>query len=182
MRRWRSSDASWTTSSTSPARAPRRARPPSPSTCGSTRSWPLASRRHGAGPGSGAARKDTVDRAAAALLADAGGLGGVEGQAPTGTDDVFGAYLRAKKAAEDDLRARELDWTVLRPGRLTDGAGTGRVTLDYRVPSGSVARADVAAVLLALLHRPYTAGLTAELIEGTVPVVTAIDALAEDPH
>ena len=87
----------------------------------------------GAGPGSGIARKDTVDRAAAGLLADGAEQAGVRryvlvssmgagAPPPPGTDEVFAAYLVAKRAAELDLRTRDLDWTILRPGGLTDDA------------------------------------------------------------
>src|SRR6266566_1363593 len=92
----------------------------------------------GAGPGSGAPRKDTVDRAASVLLADAAEQAGVRrflqisalgaGAPPRpGTDDVWAAYVAAKSAAEADLRARDLDWIILRPGGLTNEPGTGRV-------------------------------------------------------
>ncbi|MEV6205932.1 NAD(P)H-binding protein [Kitasatospora sp. NPDC051914] len=144
----------------------------------------------GAGPGSGAARKDTVDRAAAVLLADAAELAGVrrylmistvgaDAAAPDGADPVFGAYLRAKGAADDDLRARAaLDWTVLRPGPLTDGPGTGRVLLAERTGRGRVPREDVAAVLAALLTEPAPAvGRTLELAAGEQPVAEAVAAL-----
>lgn len=129
----------------------------------------------GAGPGSGAARKDTVDRAAAALFAEAAERAGVRrhvqisamgldraGRMPA--DDVFAVYLRAKAAAEDDLRARDLDWTILRPGRLTDGPPTGRVQLAQHVNSGPISRADVAAVVLQLLDDPGTIHQTLELV------------------
>jgi uncharacterized protein YbjT (DUF2867 family) len=139
----------------------------------------------GAGPGSGAARKDTVDRAAAALLADAAertgvrryllvSSVGVESAPPPGTDEVFAAYLRAKAAAEADITARDLDWTILRPGRLTDDPGTGFVQLERRVPRGSIPRDDVAAVLVALLDEPASAGLVLELVLGDVPVAEAV--------
>jgi len=144
----------------------------------------------GAGPGSGAERKDTVDRAAAGLLADGAAQAGVrryvlissmgvDGEPPEGTDGVFAAYLRAKAASEADLRERDLDWTVVRPGRLTDDAATGTVRLDASVPRGDVPRADVAAVLAAVLHRPDTAGLVLELTTGVVPVEAAVAAVAE---
>jgi uncharacterized protein YbjT (DUF2867 family) len=144
----------------------------------------------GAGPGSGAERKDTVDRGAAALLADAAAQAGVRryvlvssvgagAEPPAGTDEVFAAYLRAKTAAEEDLRARDLDWTVLRPGGLTDDPGTGHVRLGPEIPRGKVPRDDVAAVLVALLDEPRTAGLTLELSEGAVPVAAAIAAALE---
>ncbi|MFC3502973.1 SDR family oxidoreductase [Micromonospora krabiensis] len=141
----------------------------------------------GAGPGSGAARKDTVDRAAAALLADAAQHAGVrryllvssmgvEGPPAPDTDPVFAAYLRAKKAAEDDLTARDLDWTVLRPGRLTDDPPTGRIALARHVDRGAVSRADVARVLVALLDRPASAGRILELVGGDTPLDDAVTA------
>ncbi|MET8310675.1 NAD(P)H-binding protein [Micromonospora sp. NPDC005173] len=141
----------------------------------------------GAGPGSGAARKDTVDRAAAALLADAATRAGVRryllvssmgvnNPPAAGTDEVWAAYLRAKRAAEDDLPGRDLDWTVLRPGRLTDDEPTGRITLTRHAGRGAVTRADVAQVLVALLDEPRTAGATLELVNGPTPIADAIGA------
>jgi uncharacterized protein YbjT (DUF2867 family) len=140
----------------------------------------------GAGPGSGAARKDTVDRAACALFADAAELAGVrrflvvsamgaDSAPPPGTDPVFAAYLRAKGAADADVRARAgLDWTILRPGRLTNAPAAGQVTLAPVTGRGEVTRDDVAAVLAALTDEPRTAGLTLELIGGNVPVAEAV--------
>ena len=142
----------------------------------------------GAGPGSSVERKDTVDRGAAVLLADAAVDAGVRryllvssmgagADPPAGTDEVFAAYLRAKTAAEQDVLARsELDVTVLRPGHLTDGPGTGRVRLGASVPRGDVPRDDVAAVLVALLDEPRSAGATLELVSGDVPVTEAVSA------
>ncbi|MEV5136419.1 NAD(P)H-binding protein [Streptomyces syringium] len=144
----------------------------------------------GAGPGSGIERKDTVDRAAASLFADAAQAAGVrryvivssmgaDREPPADTDPVFAAYLRAKGAADDDVRSRAgLDWTVLRPGRLTDDPGTGRVTLAESTGRGEVTRDDVAAVLAALLAEPDTAGRTLELIGGDIPVEQAVKTIA----
>ncbi|MER6395595.1 SDR family oxidoreductase [Kitasatospora sp. NPDC059973] len=144
----------------------------------------------GAGPGSGADRKNTVDRDGAVLLADAAELAGVrryliissmgaDAQAHYPADPVFETYLRAKGAADDAVRARTaLDWTVLRPGRLTDGAGTGLVRLAPSVERGAVDRADVAAVLAELLHEAGTAGQTLELVAGNASVAEAVAAAA----
>ncbi|MGW3890080.1 NAD(P)H-binding protein [Micromonospora chokoriensis] len=143
----------------------------------------------GAGPGSGAARKDTVDRAAAALLADAATRAGirryllvssmgVDDPPAAGTDDVWAAYLRAKRAAEDDLRDRDLDWTVLRPGRLTDDPPTATVALTRHAGRGAISRADVAHVLAALLDEPRTTGATLELVAGPTPITDAVQAAA----
>ncbi|GGQ66070.1 NAD(P)H-binding protein [Kitasatospora griseola] len=144
----------------------------------------------GAGAGSGAARKETVDRGACVLFADAAEAAGVrrfvvvssmgaDREPPAGTDPVFAAYLRAKAAADADVRSRPgLDWTILRPGGLTDRPGTGRVTLAAATGRGEVSRDDVAAVLAALLDEPRTAGLTLELVGGNSPVDEAVSALA----
>jgi uncharacterized protein YbjT (DUF2867 family) len=144
----------------------------------------------GAGPGSGATRKDTMDRWGAALLADAAqqvgvrryllvSSMGVDRADRPDTDPVFAAYLRAKAASEEDLRRRDLDWTILRPGRLTDEPGAGRVHLaPPPVPYGAVPRDDVAAVLVALLGRPETHGLTVELVAGDTPIDEAVARLS----
>ena len=144
----------------------------------------------GAGPGSGAARKDTVDRAAAAALADAASHAGVHRyilvssmgageEPPEDASEAFAAYLRAKTASERYLAGHELDWTILRPGRLTDEPGTGRVRLDTEAPPGSVPRDDVAAVIAALLHEPLSSGLILELVSGDVPIEAAVAAVTE---
>lgn len=144
----------------------------------------------GAGPGSGIARKETVDRAAAGLLADAAQAAGVRryllvssfgaaAEPPPGTSEVFAVYLRAKAASEADLVGRDLDWTILRPGSLTDEAGTGTVTLATSTERGDVPRDDVAAVLLALLDEPATARTTLELIGGDTPIAEAVARVAQ---
>ncbi|WP_369145923.1 NAD(P)H-binding protein [Streptomyces sp. R44] len=142
----------------------------------------------GAGPGSGAARKDSVDRAAAVLFADAAERAGVRrylvvssmgADASHPGDDIFDAYLRAKGAADDDIRSRTaLEWTILRPGSLTDDAGTGMVRLEAHTGRGPVPRDDVAATLAELLDTPATAGLTLELIAGSVPLSVAVKDVA----
>ena len=146
----------------------------------------------GGGPNSGIARKDTVDRAAAVLLADAAEAAGVRpyllvssmgvdtvagGATPEGVDEVFVAYLRAKLAAEENVLPRTgLDTTVVRPGRLTDDPGTGRVRLDRHVERGDVPRDDVAAVLVALLDAPRN-GAVIELVSGDTPIPEAVAAV-----
>lgn len=142
----------------------------------------------GAGPGSGAARKETVDKAAAILFADAAVQAGVRrflivssmGADPSQQgDEVFDVYLRAKGEADEYVRNLDgLDWTILRPGRLTDDAGTGLVHLAAHTGRGPIPRDDVAAVLAELLDTPATAGLTLELISGKVPVSVAVKSVA----
>ncbi|MER7676964.1 NAD(P)H-binding protein [Streptomyces sp. NPDC096934] len=140
----------------------------------------------GAGSGSLITRKGTVDLGAAVMFADAAETAGVrrfivvsamrvEQEPPQGTDPGFAAYLRAKGAADADVRARTgLDWTILRPGRLTDEPGTGLVTLAESTGRADITRDDVAAVLVGLLDEPATAGRTLELIGGDTPVTSAV--------
>jgi uncharacterized protein YbjT (DUF2867 family) len=142
----------------------------------------------GAGPGSGTARKDTVDRGAAALFAEAAERAGVRRHIQVGSigadnpenpdvTEEFRAYLRAKRAAEDDLKARDLDWTILRPGQLTDDPGTGRVLLAEQADRGPIPRDDVAAVLVGLLETPASVHRTLTLVSGETSIDEAISAL-----
>ena len=142
----------------------------------------------GAGPGSGTDRKDTVDKGAAVLFADAAVRAGVRrfvvvssmGADPKHEgDEVFDAYLRAKGAADEYVRGLDaLDWTILRPGMLTNDAGTGQVRLEAHTGRGPIPRDDVAAALAELLDTPATAGLTLELISGSAPVSVAVKSVA----
>jgi uncharacterized protein YbjT (DUF2867 family) len=102
---------------------------------------------------------------------------GTEGADPD-SNDVFQVYLRAKGAADDDLRARTgLEWTVVRPGRLTDDEPSGRVNLGEGLDHGSVTRRDVAAVLAELLVTGAGRGRTVDLVAGEMPVEQAVAAL-----
>ncbi|MGY1602716.1 SDR family oxidoreductase [Geodermatophilus sp. SYSU D00815] len=145
----------------------------------------------GAGPGSGEARKHTVDHAAAVLLADAAERAGVRPYVlvssmgveqarkgtPAGMDPVFAVYLQAKLRAEDEILPRPgLDTVIVRPGRLTDEPGTGRVTLAHGVGYGEIPRDDVAAVLAEVL-RSGAGNDVVELVGGDTPIPEAVAAL-----
>ena len=141
----------------------------------------------GAGPGSGADRKWTVDYAGAAKLAVAALAAGVRRYvmisamgtgSPPGGDEVFSVYLRAKAQADRELMASELDWTVVRPGLLTDEPGTGRVQAAASVERGEIPRADVAATLVAVLDEAGTVGVAFELVAGGTPITEAIKGAA----
>ncbi|MER8116933.1 MULTISPECIES: SDR family oxidoreductase [unclassified Streptomyces] len=142
----------------------------------------------GAGPGSGTDRKETVDRGAAVLFADAAVRAGVRrfvvvssmGANPAHQgDEVFDAYLRAKGEADAYVtRQKDLDWTILRPGSLTNDAGTGLVRLEAHTGRGMIPRDDVAAVLAELVDTSATAGLTLELTGGSTPVSVAVKSVA----
>jgi nucleoside-diphosphate-sugar epimerase len=141
----------------------------------------------GAGPGSGPERKETMDYGGAVKLIAAAKQAGVGryvivssmwANPETPGNDTFSVYLRAKGRADDAVRASGLDATVVRPGGLTNDAGTGRVNLGESVPRGQVTRDDVAAVLAAVLDSPNTIGRTVDLIGGDTPVAEAVKAIA----
>ena len=114
----------------------------------------------GAGPGSGAQRKMTVDRDGAIKLLTAAEQAGaarylivssVGAEAPPDDDDVFSVYLRAKAEADAAVQASDRDWTIVRPGPLTDDPGSGTVRIDLTPFRGPISRDDVAALLDILL-------------------------------
>lgn len=141
----------------------------------------------GAGPGSGAERKRTVDLGGALKLIDAAKGEGVEryvmisamgaGDPPAEGGDAFGEYLRAKAEADRALLASGLAYTIVRPGVLTDAPPTGLVEVGERLGRGEVPRADAAAVLAAVLHADNAVGKTFELISGEIPVDQAVAGL-----
>src|SRR4051794_18216237 len=139
----------------------------------------------GAGPGSGAERKLTGDRDGAVKLIDACRENGVNryvivssiGADPNASgDDVFSVYLRAKGQADEAVRSSGLDYTVIRPGALTDDPGAGLIALGPDLQRGSIPREDVAATLAFVLGAPNTIGKTLDLMSGTIPIAEAVRA------
>jgi nucleoside-diphosphate-sugar epimerase len=121
----------------------------------------------GAGPGSGSARKLTMDRDGAIKFLEAATSAGVPqfvivssvgAESPPDDDDVFSVYLRAKAEADAAVKASDRKWTVLRPGGLTDDPGTGLVHISKKPFRGRVPREDVAAVIEAVLEGPRAVG------------------------
>jgi uncharacterized protein YbjT (DUF2867 family) len=141
----------------------------------------------GAGPGSGPERKRTVDYGAAVKAMEAASDLDVSRfviVSSVGTHDVAGAaeamrpYLQAKRDADDALRRSGLDWTIVKPGHLTDAPGRGRVQVSRTFGGrADVPRDDVALVLLECLYAPNTIGVEFELFEGNVPVREAVRSL-----
>jgi nucleoside-diphosphate-sugar epimerase len=131
----------------------------------------------GAGPGSGSQRKGTMDLGGAVKLIAAAKASGIRRYVMVSSinadpnhpgDDTFSVYLRAKGEADAELAASGLDYTIVRPGALTNDPGTGRVALD--AGRGHVTRDDVAAVLAAVIHEPGTIGRTFDLSGGDTPI------------
>lgn len=142
----------------------------------------------GAGAGSGAARKRTVDYGGSVKSADAAqragirrfiqvSAWGVDGEVATDADETWAAYVQAKRDADTELRARDLDWTILRPGGLTDDPGTGRISLGDSVRRGTISREDVARLIVAALDNPGSTGHTWEAVAGDTPIADAVAAL-----
>ena len=140
----------------------------------------------GAGPGSGDARKKTVDLGGAVRLIEAAKAEAISrylivssmgaDKAPDDGSEGFGAYLQAKFEADEAVRASGLDFTIVRPGGLTDDPGTGLVTIAEHLDRGKVPRADVAAVFAACLDTPSTIGQSFDLLTGATPIAEALSA------
>lgn len=137
----------------------------------------------GAGPGSTAARKLTVDRDGALLLIAAAEKAevdryvmisaiGADSFDPDSTE-IFQVYLRAKSDADAAVRASGLDWTVVRPGGLTDEPGTGRITVGESIGGGKIPRPDVAEVVVACLGGAGSKRQF-EVISGPTPIPEAL--------
>ena len=142
----------------------------------------------GAGPGSGPERKQTVDLGAAVKLIDAARNAGVDryvivssigAHDPGSGPGPMGPYLEAKAAADEALRDSGLDYTIVRPGSLSDDPGTGLVDLSTELGRrGPITRDDVAAILVATLDAPETIGLTFEAFNGDREIELAVRSLA----
>jgi uncharacterized protein YbjT (DUF2867 family) len=138
----------------------------------------------GAGPGSGAARKETMDYGGAVKLIEAAERHGVRrylmlsamGAAdPESGSEEMRPYLSAKAQADERLQSSGLDYTIIRPGSLTNEPGTGRIDA---APSlgrrGEISREDVAAIFAATLEAENTFGKTFEALSGDTPIREAI--------
>lgn len=140
----------------------------------------------GAGPGSGDARKESMDRDGAVKLIEAATARGIArylivssiGADSSAQGNGFAAYLRAKGEADDAVRASDLDWTVVCPGALTDDPGSGRVAVGATLPRGAIPRDDVAAVVAASLDHSETIHRTFVLVGGSTPIDEALAGLA----
>lgn len=142
----------------------------------------------GAGADGNVERKRTVDLGGSLKSVAAASRAGVsrfvqisainvDASAPDDASAVWKAYVAAKRDADANLRESLLDWTIVRPGMLTDDAGSGTVTLSTEVERDEVPRADVAAVIVAVLAEPRTVGRQWEVVRGSQPIADAVAAL-----
>jgi uncharacterized protein YbjT (DUF2867 family) len=137
----------------------------------------------GAGPGSGAERKLTMDRDGAVKLIEAAQSAGVPryvivssvgAESPPDDDNVFSVYLRAKAEADQALMESDRDWTVVRPGMLTEDPGTRRVRVQEEPIRAEVPRDDVAAVLAAVVDESRAVGRVLYVVGGDDPIEDAL--------
>jgi uncharacterized protein YbjT (DUF2867 family) len=142
----------------------------------------------GAGPGSGAERKLTMDRDGAIKLLRAAETAGAErflivssvgAENPPEGDDDYSVYQRAKAEADQAVQASELAWTIVRPGRLTDDPGTGRVRIESEPFRGEVPRDDVAAVLARVLDGERFSRRVLYVNGGEEPIEAALLSLGD---
>jgi nucleoside-diphosphate-sugar epimerase len=140
----------------------------------------------GAGPGSGAERKRTVDFGAAVKCVEAAEQLGVArfvivssigAQDPEAGPESMRPYLRAKAEADARVVASTLDWTIVRPGSIEDGPGTGLVDVSTTLGRRAVPRDDVALVLAETLRESGTIGLTFEVFSGETQAREAVQGL-----
>lgn len=138
----------------------------------------------GAGPGSGKERKYTVDRDGAIKLMRACHAKGINRyimvsamglDKPRG-NEVFQVYQKAKAEADEALTNSGLNYTIIKPGRLTDEEGTSKVKVGD-LETGEVPREDVAAVIAASLQNESTYRKSFDLLSGDQSIADALSNL-----
>lgn len=138
----------------------------------------------GAGPGSGEARKETMDYGGAVKLIEAAEgsgasrylmLSAMGASDPEEGSDGMRPYLRAKAMADERLMQSDLDYTIIRPGGLTEDEGTGNIEAAERLGRrGEIPREDVASTFAAALQDQNTYHKTFEILSGNTPIREAL--------
>jgi uncharacterized protein YbjT (DUF2867 family) len=138
----------------------------------------------GAGPGSGDARKETMDYGGAAKLVEAAEGRGVRrylllsamgASDPEGGSEAMRPYLRAKARADERLAQSGLDYTIIRPGSLTEDEGTGSIEASEKLGRrGEIPREDVARTFADALEDENTYHKTIEILSGETPIQEAL--------
>ena len=138
----------------------------------------------GAGPGSGDERKETMDYGGAAKLVEAAErnearrylmLSAMGAADPEAGPEAMRPYLRAKARADERLQSSSLDYTVIRPGSLTEDGGTGTIEAAEKLGRrGEIPREDVARTFAAALEDENTYHKTFEILSGDTPIREAL--------
>jgi len=138
----------------------------------------------GSGPHTGADKTIDVDQNGAMRLIDTARAMGVKrfimvssmrAEEPEKGPEKLRHYLEAKRNADEHLKSSGLDYTIVRPGRLTNEDGTGMVIASNKLPEvGEIPRQDVARVLLAVLDADNTHNCVFDVLSGDTPVADAV--------
>jgi uncharacterized protein YbjT (DUF2867 family) len=140
----------------------------------------------GSGPKTAAEKTDSVDRNGAKRLITSAQKAGVRRfimvsamrtECPEQAPEKLRHYLAAKHDADEHLRSSSMDWTILRPGRLLDSPGRGRIRLGEGLEYGEIPRRDVAALLAALIDASASSQRTLDATTGELPIKQAVRSL-----
>ena len=79
-------------------------------------------------------------------------------------------YFVAKHYSDRILKESDLDYTILRPGRLLNEPGTGKITIENPTLQNGIPREDVATLALEVLRNDNTIGKIIEFNRGEEPI------------
>lgn len=134
--------------------------------------------------GSGGKKVVEVDQEGAKRLIDVSKMANIKkfvmlssmgADQPEKADDLKD-YLKAKHNADEHLKSSGLNYTIVRPGALTNDQGTGRIRLDKSLSTqGEISRADVADTLVRTLNDDIANKATFEILKGESLISEALN-------
>ncbi|PHQ29404.1 SDR family oxidoreductase [Leeuwenhoekiella nanhaiensis] len=136
----------------------------------------------GSGGHTGPEKTTAVDQEGAKSLIDASKKAGIKKfvmLSSINTDDPSSSdklqhYLEAKKNADEHLMNSGLNYTIVRPGSLTNDSGTREIKASKKVDYGEITRDDVAYTLVHVLNDDVAQNAVFEMIEGDTRIEDAI--------
>ncbi|WP_339755245.1 SDR family oxidoreductase [Algoriphagus aquimarinus] len=91
--------------------------------------------------------------------------------------DMYG-YLLAKHNADNHLMKSDLNYSIVRPGSLTNDKGTGEIEAAKKIGKrGKIAREDVAETLVEVLDSQLASVISFEILEGQDRIKDALSKL-----
>jgi uncharacterized protein YbjT (DUF2867 family) len=116
-----------------------------------------------------------AEKAGVARFISVSALGASTGLSTRSMSDQMKDYYKQKRAAARHIANSKLDWTIVEPAELTEDKGSGTITASLEALDGKpIARANVAAAVIALLDNPAAKGKAIQLGGGDVPVARAL--------
>lgn len=142
----------------------------------------------GSGPDTGEEKTLSVDRDGAIKLIKACEqnavnrfvmLSSIGADNPEEGPSKLQTYLKAKADADEKLKKSNLNYTIIRPGRLSDNEMTGKISADKKLDKkeGEISRADVASTIVASLLNENTYRKTFEILSGEQSIGVALATL-----